>query len=629
MSHQPIKEITLPKKAFTSIDLKAWISGNYDRVVNSYIDNVYLYPEGKIFTLKLRSREAPVATLIMQPSARIHFTTFKIEYGDAHPPELTRVRQLVRDKRIKDISQIGFDRLLNISLYDGFSIILELLPRGELIITDERGTVLYASEYKQMKDRKIAYGQPYQYPPLITSMPSEEECSSNPEALRVFPREVLLEAKARGGDLCRNIRDIIKEATELKRGYLAYRDDKPVYYSPFRPTFMEVAGFAVEEGGSFNDVVDKYFYTITSEIISQSETMKLREAIEKLTKTIEKERGRANEYLEKANEYKRWADYMLFNREALEEILSCAREAIDKRGWDALSLECPSIASASPSEGKISVKVGPTEITLDVRFSLKELIAKYYDEYKRYKQKYEKALEAISELERNVQEQIEAMERRKSEAVTSIRKASWYERYVWSFTRNKLLIIAGRDAQQNESIVRRYMSDGDYFFHADVQGAAATILKIPVGTAPTDGDVSDAAVVAACYSRAWKAGLASIDVFYVKGEQVSKAPPSGEYLPTGSFMIYGKKNFVKNVMLELAFGIEYTSEGYMRFTVGSRESVVSRGDLLGYLYPGENPPSKIAERIRKRIRERGYTYVPSQSEIERLLPGPSKIKFTD
>jgi hypothetical protein len=91
-------------------------------------------------------------------------------------------------------------------------------------------------------------------------------------------------------------------------------------------------------------------------------------------------------------------------------------------------------------------------------------------------------------------------------------------------------------------------------------------------------------------------------------------------------MIYGKKNYVKNVPLQLAFGVEIM-EGYARFTIGSEDSVKQRGDLLGYLVPGENPPSKTAERIRKRLREVNYRYIPSQSEIEKLVPGSSKIKF--
>jgi hypothetical protein len=41
----------------------------------------------------------------------------------------------------------------------------------------------------------------------------------------------------------------------------------------------------------------------------------------------------------------------------------------------------------------------------------------------------------------------------------------------------------------------------------------------------------------------------------VHSSQVSKTAPSGEYLTTGSFMIYGRKNFLPPTSLEMGFGI--------------------------------------------------------------------------
>jgi predicted ribosome quality control (RQC) complex YloA/Tae2 family protein len=626
MSQPVIKEIQLPKKAFTALDLKAWISSNYEKVTGSYIDNVFLLPSEKIFLIKLRTRGYGVIDLLLQPAVRVHFTEMKIVDKSSASPEVTRIRQLIRDKKIIDVRQVGFDRLLEIVLHDGFKIIVELLPRGELIITDEENVIRYSSEYREMKDRKISIGIPYQYPPLVGAMPSKSDCIGNPEVLKVFPRDLLLEARSRGNDLCVSLWNVISEAIEAGKGYIVYQDDKPVYFSPFRPTFLEKMGLVVTEMENLDKAIDVYFYKLMSELMVSVETRRLQEAIDKLAKTIESEKRRAEEYLEKAMEYKRMADSILLNREWVEEVLDCAKEEISKEGWESLIHKCKGIIKTQPNEGKITIKINDVEVVLDVRLTTKELVTQYYDQYKKYKQKHEKALQAIADLENKIKEQKIELEKRTSEVLMGFRKTYWYERYVWSFTRNKLLIIAGRDSQQNESLVRKYLEKNDLFFHADIQGAAATILKITPGVEPKTEDIHDASVIAACFSKAWKAGLASIDVFYVTGEQVSKTPPSGEYIVTGSFMIYGKKNYVKNVPLQLAFGVEIM-EGYARFTIGSEDSVKQRGDLLGYLLPGENPPSKIAERIRKRLREVNYRYIPSQSEIEKLVPGPSKIKF--
>ena len=38
-------------------------------------------------------------------------------------------------------------------------------------------------------------------------------------------------------------------------------------------------------------------------------------------------------------------------------------------------------------------------------------------------------------------------------------------------------MIAGKNAQQNEILVKRYMNKCDIYVHADINGAATTIVK--------------------------------------------------------------------------------------------------------------------------------------------------------
>lgn len=46
-------------------------------------------------------------------------------------------------------------------------------------------------------------------------------------------------------------------------------------------------------------------------------------------------------------------------------------------------------------------------------------------------------------------------------AITHIRKVHWFEKFNWFISSENYLVISGRDAQQNEMIVKRYMSKGD------------------------------------------------------------------------------------------------------------------------------------------------------------------------
>lgn len=46
-----------------------------------------------------------------------------------------------------------------------------------------------------------------------------------------------------------------------------------------------------------------------------------------------------------------------------------------------------------------------------------------------------------------------------------VRKAAWFERFHWFISSENYLIISGRDAQQNELIVKRYFRKGECSRH--------------------------------------------------------------------------------------------------------------------------------------------------------------------
>lgn len=91
--------------------------------------------------------------------------------------------------------------------------------------------------------------------------------------------------------------------------------------------------------------------------------------------------------------------------------------------------------------------------------------------------------------------------------------------------------------------------------HADVHGAATVILRnYRAPEPPSDASIQQAATFALCHSSAWDAQLLC-KVYWVSAQQVSKTAPSGEYLPTGSFMIRGKKNFLAPYRLEMGLSV--------------------------------------------------------------------------
>ena len=123
------------------------------------------------------------------------------------------------------------------------------------------------------------------------------------------------------------------------------------------------------------------------------------------------------------------------------------------------------------------------------------------------------------------------------------RKVFWFEKFSWFVTSENYLVIGGKDAHQNETIVKKYMDKGDLFFHCELHGAAVMILKNPTAGVVSPMSIEECANFEVCHSPSWTQNVLS-QVYWVYSEQVSKTPPTGMYIATGSFIIRGKRNFV-------------------------------------------------------------------------------------
>jgi hypothetical protein len=139
----------------------------------------------------------------------------------------------------------------------------------------------------------------------------------------------------------------------------------------------------------------------------------------------------------------------------------------------------------------------------------------------------------------------------------------WFEKFAWFITSDNYLVVAGKDAQQNEQLVKRYLRPGDAYLHAEVHGAATCILRakrrrmadgktqvIPL----SERALSEAGTFTISRSSAWSSKMVT-SAYWVESHQVSKTAPTGEYLTVGSFMIRGRKNFLPASTLEMGLGV--------------------------------------------------------------------------
>lgn len=65
------------------------------------------------------------------------------------------------------------------------------------------------------------------------------------------------------------------------------------------------------------------------------------------------------------------------------------------------------------------------------------------------------------------------------------RKTYWFEKFNWFITSENYLVLNGRDAQQNEVVVKKYLRQGDIYVHADLHGASSCVVRNKVSQSVT------------------------------------------------------------------------------------------------------------------------------------------------
>lgn len=202
-------------------------------------------------------------------------------------------------------------------------------------------------------------------------------------------------------------------------------------------------------------------------------------------------------------------------------------------------------------------------IDVNISLSAHANAREYYSAKKTAAMKMEKAVEATDRTIKAASKKAERnAHKMEEEAVASSirarRTANWFEKFHWMISSENFLIVAGRDSQQNEQLVNRYMGPADAYVHADVDGASSVVVKNqkPSG-APEYVDIpqltlEQAGSFAMCRSKAWEDKIVT-SAWWVRASQVSKAAPSGLSLATGSFVIRGKKHFLDPSQLVMGF----------------------------------------------------------------------------
>ena len=627
----------MARRSMSRWDVEAWLSTSRSILEGARVDNVY--EDQGVFILKVKPPIGDYKLLVAESGRRIHFSR-RVSTVPAIRPKglLALLRKYCRGSKIREVRQLAKDRVIVFDLNNDYKIVLELLPRGLLVLLDPDNLVKGASSYVELRDRTVKPRKAYHPPPLEELDPPSLDPKRALELLHEskgkdlvralvrglrIPGEVAEEAlyrsgvdpRLRPGDVdAETMKAILEELKKLKteslegRGYIGFRGETPLEAVPFKPTRMEYRYYS-----SFDEALDDFFALLVEPATSDPE-------LEKLVRSLEEARKTAEEYKRRAEELRLIAEHVSANYYAFKSLLECASSKNP--------LSCPGVKEVK--NGKIVVEVLGAQLVVNPREGLDRLVVRLFKEAGELESKAKRAERVMLESQQRINELKLKARVRELRSKLRTRERKWFERYHWTITTNGFIAVGGRDASQNESVVRRYLGPNDIFLHADIHGAPAVVL-ITRGREPSSEDIEDAAYIAAAYSKAWKAGIASVSVYWVRGSQVSRSPPAGEYLSKGGFMVYGRKNYLSPLQLKIYLGIALDDEGLPIVIQGSRRIVERASIAFAELVPGDLKAEEALERIRSGLaallpeEEKHLILAMDKNEIASRLPGRSRI----
>ncbi len=348
-----------------------------------------------------------------------------------------------------------------------------------------------------------------------------------------------------------------------------YSNGVPITVTPIR--YQSIKYDNIKQFKKFNEAVDEYFHEIEvreeSEkrlaSISGGEIARLEKSIDELMMSIEGFRKGSEELRVKAETVLNWKYVIEDLLNVLRNYWSSYKDEFQElvRGMEYQGIRVK--GGFEPRSKAVILEIGGVTVSIPLNADVGDVINDLFNRAKELERKAKAAEESLSQLRARIEE----LRAEGEKIAESIREGSirviygareWFERFRWFITSGGKLVIAGRDATQNEVIVRHYLRPWDMFVHADIPGGAAVVIRLASsGDNVSDDDIKEAAQYAVSYSRAWVMGLSVLDAFYVRGgEQVTKKAPSGEYLGKGSFMIYGTRGgWVRNAELSLGIGV--------------------------------------------------------------------------
>ncbi len=611
-----------------------------------YVNNIYAISSDSLL-FRLHHPVIVEKQLVISPSRGVWLTKY-VSDGRSSEGLVKILRTNLERAKFVRISQPAGERIaiLEFETPNGImKVIGEFFGGGNVILADGSEKIIACQKTIRVRHRRIVPGETYKLPPskgvdffhiepddILKAKESSLEVSRwlgrEVSLSRKYVEEILARAKvdkmAKASDLspadlegiyhaCKELAGILLD-TSLK-GLVILDNSNPVDY--ILPNFATYQGKTFVEKDSFADAIDEALsFDLRQEREVSAKKPQLQK-IEELEKSLEEQRKTREAGLA-----------------AAAKIRDVANQIVQKWGTQPINIDdfqpiSSETVKLTESMGKVLLKFGDDSLELTQGISGMKVSSKLFNEAKRLESKAKLIEQAEAKLAEQKSKILLQVQKEESGKLAVRKEPLWFERYRWTKTSEGLLAIGGRDAHSNTAIIRKHLSSNDIVLHAEIIGSPFFVIKD--ASEANMQSINEVAKAVVSYSRAWREGIRATDAYWVKPEQVKLQAPTGMFLAKGSFLIEGKKNYIKSIELELAVGA-CRVEGRDTLMGGPLEAVIKNCDAYVVLAPENVKATDTAKKVKANIialldeeKANIFKHIPLDDFVRVLPSGGGKV----
>lgn len=645
-------------KTMSNVDIYTITDELNDILENARVDKSF-QPMNDTVVIRFHVPGTGRVDLVMQCGVRMHTSQYPLENPTQPPTFPMLLRKRIKGANVVSVKQHAFDRVVEIKVKKNqhYTIIVELFDKGNIILLDEEDNIILPLKRKQWSNRDISSKKKYVFPEERGINPVEvtfEELkkmfqNSDSDVVRTLARnglgslyaeEIILRAENIDKNQAANTltdEEIEKLYSGIESIFTDLKNDN------FKPQIVkchkkeDVVPLNLNQYKdcekqyfkSFNEACDEFYSKKINSSIKDVKESAWNKKVGKYEKRLKLQEETVEDFENTIETSQHKGEVIYSNYGAVENIINVVNSA---RSNDYSFKEIAKTLKKAKKEGmaeaqiydgmdklgNLTLDIEDTKINIDPKLKVPENAQIYYEKAKKAKRKIKGALIAIE----NTKKQLEKMRAKKDIEMEKIlypkkrvkKDLKWYEKLRWFLSSDGTLVVGGRDANTNESVVKKYLDNNDIYLHADIHGASSIVVKLE-GKEINDNLLQESASFAASFSSAWSKGFSTQDVYWVHPDQVSKTPEPGEFVAKGSFIIRGNRNYVRGAKVQIAIGIvDYEGK---RIMAGPVEALEAHCENFVVLKPGYTKKEAIAKKILHKINEDQLLNI---DDIVRVLP---------